>query len=91
VSLHVRIKEDLLFKAPLTAFVVANFLSTYQSLTSGHVPDANSAPFVYVDATGVKLVTNVVDSGNAERDGVFALSVAGDGWVEMLAMYEQQG
>lgn len=90
MSLHVRIKEDLLFKAPLTAFVVANFLSTYQSLTPAHVPDANSEPFVYVDAAGVKLVTNVVDSGNAEEDGVFALSVAGDGWVEMLAMYEQQ-
>ena len=79
-----------MFKAPLTAFVVANFLSSYQSLTPAHVPDDTSEPFVYVDATGVKLVTNVVDSGNAEEDGVFALSVAGDGWVEMLAMYEQQ-
>lgn len=80
-----------MFKAPLTAFAVANFLSTYQSLTPANVPESLSEPFVYVDANGVKLVTNVVDSSNAESDGVFALSVAGDGWVEMLAMYEQQG
>ncbi len=92
VPLHfVRIKEDLLFKAPLTAFVVANFLSTYQSLAPTPVPDTPAEPFVYVDAHGVKLVTSVVDSTNAEDDGVFALSVAGDGWVEMLAMVEQQG
>ena len=91
MSRTVRIKEDLLFKAPLTAFVVANFLSSYQSLASQNVPDAPTEPFVYVDANGVKLVTSVVDSANAEGDGVFALSVAEDGWVEMLAMYENQG
>ena len=79
-----------MFKAPLTAFVVANFLSNYQSLAAPQVPDTPAEPFVYVDANGVKLVTSVVDSTNAADDGVFALSIAGDGWVEMLAMYEQQ-
>ena len=80
-----------MFKAPLTAFVVANFLSSYHSLDSNPVPNAPTEPFVYVDAFGVKLVTNVVDSAHAEKEGVFALSVAVDGWVEMLAMEEQQG
>lgn len=45
-------------------------------------------PFVYVDAEGVKLVTSVVDENHKDQDGVFALSCSGDGWVEMLAMYE---
>jgi hypothetical protein len=80
-----------LFKAPLTAFVVANFLSGYQSLSDPQVPEAPAEPFVYVDANGVKLVTNVVDSTNAENEGIFALSVAEDGWVEMLAMGDQPG
>ncbi|MBY0516214.1 MAG: hypothetical protein K2P81_04860 [Bacteriovoracaceae bacterium] len=80
-----------MFKAPLTAFVVANFLSNYQSLEApSPIPDSPSEPFVYVDANGVKLVTSVVDGQHAETDGVFALSVAEDGWVEMLAMYDQQ-
>lgn len=86
-----RLKEDLLFKAPLTAFVVANFLSTYQSLAHHTVPEDLTEPFVYVDAYGVKLVTNVVDGQKAEQEGVFALSIAEDGWVEMLAIQEQQG
>ncbi len=86
---NVRIKEDCLFKAPLTAFVVANFLSTYQTLDHSPINEAPTEPFVYVDSYGVKLVTNVVDSTHAEKDGVFALSVAEDGWVEMLAMEEQ--
>lgn len=44
-------------------------------------------PFVYVDSAGVKLVTNVVDEKDAP-DGVFALSMAQDGWMEMLTLYE---
>ncbi|MFP5458263.1 MAG: hypothetical protein ACLGG7_05970 [Bacteriovoracia bacterium] len=79
-----------MFKAPLTAFVVANFLSTYQSLEKPSIANLPSEPFVYVDSYGVKLVTNVVDGEKAEQDGVFALSIAEDGWVEMLAIHEQQ-
>ena len=43
---------------------------------------------MYVDADGVKLVTGIVGEENTASEGVFALSVAQDGWVEMLAMYE---
>ena len=49
---------------------------------------SSEQPFVYVDSTGVKLVTNIVDENLAVQDGVFALSMGQDGWVEMLAMYD---
>jgi hypothetical protein len=76
-----------LYKAPLTATVFKDFSSCYQhfsSQKSKHPQD----PFVYVDAAGVKLVTSVVEESGQGCDGIFALSVAQDGWVEMLAMYE---
>lgn len=84
-----QLKEDLLFKAPLTAFVVANFLSSYQSIASPQSPaDKPAEPFVYVDAYGVKLLTNVVEGEAADQEDIFALAVAEDGWVEMLALQE---
>ncbi len=76
-----------MYKAPLTATVFKDFSACYQHFTSqqSRSPDQ---PFVYVDASGVKLVTNVVDQKGSAPDGVFALSVAQDGWVEMLAFFE---
>lgn len=75
-----------MYKAPLTATVFKDFSSCYQHFTSSASPSSGQ-PFVYVDSFGVKLVTNVVEKMSA-RDGVFALSMAEDGWVEMLAIYE---
>ena len=80
-------KEDLLFKAPLTATVVEEFLSSYQSLNHARRSSSNT-PFVYVDQNGVKLVTNVVNAESDNSDGIFALSVANDGWMEMLAFLD---
>ncbi len=76
-----------MYKAPLTATVFKDFSSCYSHFTSQASKNPDE-PFVYVDAAGVKLVTSVVEENGASSDGVFALSVAGDGWVEMLAMYE---
>jgi hypothetical protein len=77
-----------LYKAPLTATVFKDFSSCYQHFTSRpHQSSVQSQPFVYVDAEGVKLVTSVVDEQDAP-DGVFALSMAEDGWVQMLALSE---
>lgn len=76
-----------MFKAPLTATVVADFFDSYQSLQHERRSPANS-PFVYVDQNGVKLVTNVVNGESDNTDGIFALSVAGDGWMEMLAFQD---
>lgn len=81
-------KEALLFKAPLTANVVASFLSSYQSLHPENSSLPISEPFVYVDANGVKLVTSMVGKDAPAEDGIFALSMAGDGWMEMLALHD---
>jgi len=75
-----------LYKAPLTATVFKDFSACYQHFTS-QTSHSFEQPFVYVDSFGVKLVTNVFDEKDAP-DGVFALSVAQDGWVEMLALFE---
>lgn len=76
-----------MYKAPLTATVFKDFSACYQHFSSQNSRNPEQ-PFVYVDSDGVKLVTGVVDEQGSSTDGVFALSVAGDGWVEMLAMYE---
>lgn len=75
-----------MYKAPLTATVFKDFSSCYQHFASQN--QDISGPFVYVDSSGVKLVTSVVGDSKDVTDGIFALSVAEDGWVEMLAFYE---
>ncbi len=77
-----------MYKAPLTASVFKDFSASYHHLTSSpSVQLQNLDPFVYVDALGMRVITNVVE-GDANTEGVFALSIAGDGWVEMLAIKE---
>jgi hypothetical protein len=78
-----------LYKAPLTASVFKDFSACYQHFTSQSYNESSTdQPFVYVDAQGVKILTNLVDDQDSSPEGVFALSVAQDGWVQMLAMYE---
>ena len=76
-----------LYKTPLTASVFNDFSAAYQKLSSPALP-SKIDPFVYVDSVGVKLVTGVVDDDRSGKDGVFALSVAEDGFVEMLAFQD---
>ena len=76
-----------MYKAPLTATVFKDFSSCYSHFSS-QSSQHSDRPFVYVDSDGVKLVTDVVGEETFASDGVFALSLSGDGWVEMLAMYE---
>jgi hypothetical protein len=76
-----------LYKTHLTATVFKDFSACYQHFTSQKSPSPDQ-PFVYVDASGVKLVTSIVDEKETAKDGVFALSMAGDGWMEMLALFE---
>ena len=76
-----------MYKTHLTATVFKDFSSCYQHFTSQKTKSPDQ-PFVYVDASGVKLITNVVDEDNESTDGVFALSVAQDGFVEMLSLHE---
>ncbi len=85
ISLH-RIQGGLLYKAPLTASVFKDFSACYQHFSAQSSPQSDQA-FVYVDAQGMKVITNVVEDDHS-ADGVFALSVAQDGFVQMLALYE---
>ena len=76
-----------MYKTHLTATVFKDFSSCYQHFTSQKSKTPDQA-FVYVDASGVKLLTSVVDDLNAATDGIFALSLAQDGFVEMLTLYD---
>jgi hypothetical protein len=80
-----RHQGGLLYKTHLTATVFKDFSSCYQHFTSQNAKSPDQA-FVYVDASGVKLLTSVVDDLNAESDEIFAISVAQDGYVELLTM-----
>jgi hypothetical protein len=72
-------------KSSLSASLFHQFSSSYQAYQN----DSNEVnPFVFVDQLGnIKLLTNVVeDDGNLE--GIFAVSVARDGWMEFLALQD---
>lgn len=75
-----------MYKTPLTATVFKDFSSCYQHFSSQKSSNSQQA-FVYVDSNGVKLVTDVVDS-MAKDDDIFALSMAEDGWMQTLALFE---
>lgn len=79
-------KEDFLYKTPLTATVFKDFSSFYQQLHSPMTAENSASAFVYVDAFGIKLVTGVVEEQGS--DGIFAISMAEDGLVEMLSFSE---
>ena len=76
-----------MYKTHLTATVFKDFSSCYQHFTS-QPPKSPDQAFVYVDGDGVRLLTSVVDDLSAAGDGIFALSVAQDGFVEMLTLHE---
>ncbi len=76
-----------MYKTHLTATVFKDFSSCYQHFTSQKSKNPDQ-PFVYVDSFGMKLITNVVDELEYGDDGVFALSMAQDGFVQMLALHE---
>ena len=76
-----------MYKTPLTATVFKDFSSCYQKLSCPTFKNSNEA-FVYVDAVGVKIVTGVVDEVHKSVDGIFAISMAQNGLVEMLSLGE---
>ena len=76
-----------MYKTHLTATVFKDFSSCYQHFTSQKSKNPDQ-PFVYVDSFGMKLITNVVDDLEHAQDGVFALSMAQDGFVQMLTLHE---
>lgn len=78
-------RRSFLLKSSLSNQLFDHFTSSYQSLTD---IDEQQTPFVYVDHDGVvKLLTNVVGN-DTSGEGIFAVSVAEDGFVEFLAVQD---
>ncbi|MFZ4713007.1 MAG: hypothetical protein ACOYL6_04830 [Bacteriovoracaceae bacterium] len=72
-----------MFKTGLTQVSFSNFLTAYQSFHSSH--DSLSKAYVYVDASGVKLLTDA-DLHDGFESGIFALATTGDGLIEALSI-----
>lgn len=71
-----------MLQSPLATSIFNQFSSNYQTYSQ----DQN--PFVYVDQNGnIKLLTDVVND-NGSSNGIFAVSVAEDGWMEFLSLNE---
>lgn len=75
----------------ISATLFDDFSSSYQSYKSTYSSTSDTSeakPFVYVDTQGnVKLLTDIVDDDGFE-EGIFAVSMAEDGWMEYLALQE---
>jgi hypothetical protein len=74
-----------LFKTGLTQASFSNFLTNYQSFSSSH--DSSLKAYVYVDNSGVKLLTDA-DLHDGIESGIFALATTGDGVIEALTISE---
>ena len=73
-----------MFKTGLSSFLYDEFLDSYQSISA----PTNSSPcyFVYADEHGIKYLASLIDDDGSVDGGLFATSVAGDGWIELLSM-----
>jgi hypothetical protein len=85
-------RRSFLLKSALVSTISATlfdeFSSSYQSYNTTHSDPSTSKPFVYVDTAGnVKLLTDMIDDDGSD-EGIFAVSMAEDGWMEYLALQE---
>ncbi len=79
-------RRSCLLKSAISATLFDEFSSSYQSYNPSQ--ESASTPFVYVDPNGnIKLLTDMV-LDNGSEDGIFAISMAEDGWMEYLALQE---
>lgn len=77
-------KEYHLFKTGLSSSLYDEFLGSYQSISAQ--TNSNPSFFVYADEYGIKYLASVADDDGSDDGGLFATSVAGDGWIELLSM-----
>ena len=73
-----------MFKTGLSSSLYDEFLDSYQSVSA----PTNSHPsfFVYADKDGIKYLASLFDDDGSIDGGLFATSVAEDGWIELLSM-----
>jgi hypothetical protein len=91
---HAMARRSFLLKSALVSTISATlfdeFSSAYQSYntTLSKVNHTETQPFVFVDTQGnIKLLTDMVDDDGSD-EGIFAVSMAEDGWMEYLALQE---
>ena len=69
-----------MLRSSISSSMFTQFSSGYQTYSQ------NQNPFVYVDPEGnIKLLTDVVKD-NGDDEGIFAVGMADDGWMEFLAL-----
>ena len=74
-----------MLKSAISTTLFEEFLSSYQNYNPPN-KEYGSRPYVYVDPEGnIKLLTGMVES-DGHSEGIFAVSVAEDGWMEYLAL-----
>lgn len=79
-------RRDELYKSGLTRALYNQFRTTYQSFHS--TENSILEAYVYVDAAGVKLLTDV-DMEEGLENQIFALSTTQDGIIEALSLNEK--
>jgi hypothetical protein len=72
-----------LFKTGLSTTLFKEFSSTYQSISG---KPETQVPFIYADRNGIKLVTSVLDLISADSSELCALTMAEDGWMEIVSL-----
>lgn len=76
-----------MFKSGLTQQLCQNLISHYSLKKAGQL--SNSLPFVYVGGNQIKFVTDVIQ-GEVSKNDVFAVGMAEDGFIELLAFEEDE-
>lgn len=76
-----------LYKTGLTRTLYNHFSTSFESFTP--TSHDHSKAYVYVDANGFKLLTNVEQLGE-ETSSIFALATNEDGGIEALSLIENR-
>ena len=74
-----------LFKSSLTHNIFNEFVSTNLSVKKSTYIQQ---PFVFVYNGEYKLIADVLDGDYFSDENCFAVSMAGDGWIELLNLFE---
>lgn len=67
----------------------SEFTSSYQTLAQASSKKNHlDTAFVYADSQGVLLLTDMVSDIDTQEDGVFAVSIGHDGWIQLVSTGE---
>lgn len=72
-----------MFKTGISNLLFNEFTADYQSISQEH---ETQSPLIYADANGIRLVTSVLDVVSSNESELCALTMAGDGWMEIVSL-----